>query len=152
MFFQGKFHEFHPGLEISSTDALPWWQSLQCKLCFFNRMLAKNEQNTVSKKQFLNRPCATKTLVYLEFQPQGEYFRSSNFPKSFCPIRLNRTPARNIYYKHIDYLCISRFFKYIYIYVYLGLCHCSQVFLFLYLAARQISCVYMKLIASHDFL
>ena len=54
-----------------------------------------------------------------------------------CPIRLNRTPARNIYYKHIDYLCTFR--SLIYIYIYLCLCHCSQVFLFLSLAAHQIS-------------
>ena len=58
----------------------------------------KLEHNTVSKKQLLKRQCH-KTLVYLEFQPQGGYFCSSNFPKSFCPIRLNRTPARNIYEK-----------------------------------------------------
>ena len=32
----------------------------------------------------------------------------------FCPIRLNRTPARNIYYKHIDYLCTFRSFKYVF--------------------------------------
>ena len=90
-----------------------------CKFFFKEECWPKLEHNTVSKKQLLKRPCATKTLVYLEFQPQGGYFCSSNFPKFFCPIRLNRTPARNIYYKHIDYLCTFRSLIYIYIYIYM---------------------------------
>ena len=37
------------------------------------------------------------------------------------PLVVNRTPARNIYYKHIDYLCTSRFCIYIYIFMLVSL-------------------------------
>ena len=116
-----------------------------CKFFFKEECWPKLEHNTVSKKQLLKRPCATKTLVYLEFQPQGGYFCSSNFPKFFCPIRLNRTPARNIYYKHIDYLCTFRSLIYIYIfYACVIAARCFYFFLWLPIKSPLVFSLFLK--------
>ena len=89
----------------------------------------------------------------------------SNFPNSFCPIRLNRTPARNIYYKHIDCLCVSRFFKiyiiylfiylFIYLHIFIYVCviaaRCFYFFLWLPIKSPLVFSLFLKQIKKYQY-
>ena len=95
--FQGRLHEFHPELDVSSTVAPQSWQSLQCKLCLYKRMLDKNKRQGSFQRTVAEKALCHRNIDLLRLQATGWIPLFLNFHKSSPPIRLNRSLARSMH-------------------------------------------------------